>query len=317
MNQNQSKKLTDGALLIVIFFILMSVAIFVPGALMIIIFVLPLPFIIYAYRYDWQPSLIMFSAAILFSLFFAVVVSLPLTILAGLGGIMIGTAAHRKLSPYETLGRGTLGFIAGLLFIYIFTQVFLQIDLANEIDVMMEESIEISQDVMVEFGFPELTEDSLEQVTTRLSMIKDLIPVGLAMISIMIAFISQWLGYKFLNRIEKLQLYFPPFRELRLPVTLVWIYFLAFIFMLMDLEPDGSIYIAVNNVISLVGMFIVLQGISFMFFMAHQKKWPKAFPIIGVIMMLILPLIFVNIVRIIGIIDIGFGIRDRYLENKK
>src|SRR5690625_1228283 len=156
---NQSKKIVFGVFLTAIFIILVVVSIFVPGSILVLIFVLPLPFIIYAYRYDWQPSLIMFAATILFSLFFASIVSLPLTVLTGLGGIMIGAAIHRKLSAYETLGRGILGFIAGLLFIYLFVVVFLNVNLVNEIDVMMEESIEISQGIMAEFGLPELTED--------------------------------------------------------------------------------------------------------------------------------------------------------------
>jgi|SRR5690625_664406 len=314
---NQSRKLTDGALLTVIFIILMSIAIFVPGALLIIIFVLPLPFIVYAYRYDWQPSLIMFGATILFSLFYVSIITLPLTVLAGLGGIMIGTAIHRKMSSYETLGRGTLGFIAGLLFIYLFVIVFLKIDLVNEIDMMMEESLEMSQGIMSEFGFPELTEQDLEPIMAQLSMAKDLVPVGIAMISILLAFISQWFSYKFFNRLEKTQLYFPPFRDLRLPFAIAWIYFISFIVMLMDLDPGGAIHLVTNNVFSLVGMFIVLQGVSFMFFITYQKKWPKALPILGVILILILPYYFINIVRILGIIDIGFGIRDRYLKKKK
>lgn len=314
---NQSRKLTDGALLTVIFIILMAIAIFVPGAILVLIFVLPLPFIIYAYRYDWQPSLIMFVAAILFALFFVSVVSLPLTVLTSIGGIMIGTATRRKLSAYETLGRGVLGYIAGLLFIYIFVVVFLGINLVHEIDVMMEESLEISQGIMKEFGFPEMTEKELEPITTRLSMVKDLIPVGIAMISIIMAFISQWLSYKFLNRLEKTQLYFPLFRNLRIPVAIIWVYFISLIIMFMDLDPNSSIYLVVNNVLSLVGLFIVLQGFSFLFFITYQKKWPKALPIIAVVITLMLPILFINLVRILGIIDIGFGIRDRYLKEKK
>lgn len=314
---NQSRKLTDGALLTVIFIMLMLVAIFVPGASLIVIFLLPLPFMIYAYRYNWQPSLIMFGVTILFALFFVSIVSLPLTILVGLGGIMLGTAAHQKLSAYETFGRGTLGFIAGFLFIYLFVQVVLEVNVANEIDTMMSESIEISQGIIEDFGMQELTEEDLAPITDQLAMVKDLIPVGIVIFSMIIAFISQWIGYKFLNRIERTQLNFPPFRDLRLPVAIAWVYFIALIFMFMDLDPDSAIYVMANNVFSLVGMFIVLQGVSFMFFIAHQKKWSKAFPIVGVILTLVLPFIFINVVRILGIIDIGFGIRDRYLKNKQ
>lgn len=314
---NQSKKLTDGALLTAIFVILMLVTIFVPGALMIFLFVLPIPFVIYAYKYDWQPSLIMFGATILLSLLFATIISLPLTILAALGGIMIGTAAHRKLSAYETFGRGTLGFIAGLLVIYIFTQVFLKIDLANEIDAIMNDSIEMSKEIVETIGLQEMTEEDLKPLKEQLLRVKDLIPVGIAILAMILTFISQWFSYKLLNRIEKTQLYFPKFRSLRMPVAIVWVYFFALVFMFMDLDPNGSIYLVANNIFSLVGMLMVLQGISFMFFISHQKQWPKALPIVGVIITFILPFVFFYFVRILGIIDIGFGIRDRYLKEKK
>src|SRR5690625_4275426 len=259
----------------------------------------------------------MFVAAILFALFFVSVVSLPLTVLTSIGGIMIGTATRGKLSAYETLVRGVLGYIAGLLFIYIFVVVFLGINLVHEIDVMMEESLEISQGIMKEFGFPEMTEKELEPITTRLSMVKDLIPVGIAMISIIMAFISQWLSYKFLNRVEKTQLYFPLFRNLRIPIAIIWFYFISLIIMYMDLYLNSSIYLVVNNVLSLVVLFIVLQGFSFLFFINYQKKWPKALPIIAVVITLMLPILFINLVRILGIIDIGFCFMDRYLKEKK
>lgn len=314
---NQSKKMTDGALLTVIFIILMFVTIFVPGALLITIFILPLPFIIYAHRYDWKPSLIMFGVTLLFALFYVSVISLPLTILVGLGGIMIGAGIKGKLSAYETLGRGTLGFIAGLLFIFIFSQVVFQVNLANEVDIMMNESLEMSQEILIDLGFPEITEADLVLITDRLSMVKDLIPVGIAILSVILAFISQWLSYKLLNRIEKKELYFPIFRELKFPVAIVWVYFVALIFMLMDLDPDGTMFLVANNVLSLVGILMVIQGFSFLFFIAHQKRWPRAIPIVVVVITLVLPIFFINLIRIIGIIDIGFGIRDRYLKEKK
>src|SRR5699024_10748354 len=134
-----------------------------------------------------------------------------------------------------------------------FVVVVLQVNLVNEIDVMMEESLEISQGILEELGLPELTEKELEPITAQLSMITDLIPVAMAVLSMMIAFISQWLSYKFLNRVEKSQLYFPAFRNLRIPVVIIWVYFISLIIMLTDLDPNSSIYLVINNVLSLVG----------------------------------------------------------------
>src|SRR5690625_605151 len=118
---NQSKQITDGALLIAVFLISMLIAIFVPVLMVIMVFFLPVPFVIYAAKYDWKPTLVMIAATIILSILivspFVTIMSIPLTILAGVSGLMIGNAIYQQLSPYETWARGAVGFVAGLFFI--------------------------------------------------------------------------------------------------------------------------------------------------------------------------------------------------------
>lgn len=314
---NQSKKITEGALLTAIFIILMFVTVFVPGISLITLFILPVPFIFYSFKYNWQASLIMLGVAVLLSSLFATIISLPLAILASIGGIMIGTSMHQGLTAYETWARGTVGFIIGLLLAFIFVQVGLQINLINELDNLFSESLEMSKRMMEDIGFVNVAEEEWKRVETQLSLAKNLIPVGITILSVFFAFISQWLGYKLLNRMEKQTFSFPPFRTLRLPIVFVWIYFFAMVFMFMDLDPNSMLYLVAHNIFSLAGMFMVLQGFSFMFFITHKNKWSKSLPIIGVIITMILPFILLYFVRILGIIDIGFGLRDRNLKSKK
>lgn len=311
---NQSKKVTEGALLTTIFIFLMLLTIFVPGSLMITIFVLPVPFVLYSYKHDWQASLIMLGAAVILSSLFATMFSLPLAVLVGIGGIMIGTAMHHGLSSYETWARGTIGFVIGMLFVLIFVQLLLEVNLANEIDSILGESIELSKEMVKNIGFANIAEEDWLLVEQQLSLAKNLIPVGITILSIFFSFVSQWFSYKLINRLEKGKFAFPPFRTLRLPLAMVWIYFFALVFMFMDLDPKSMTYLVAHNVFSLAGLFMVLQGLSFMFFIAHQKKWPKALPIIGVILTLVFPFVFLYFMRILGIIDIGFGLRDRQLK---
>lgn len=311
---NQSKKVTEGALLTTIFIFLMLVTIFVPGLLMITIFVLPIPFILYSYKHDWQASLIMLGTAVLLSSLFATLISLPLAVLAGIGGIMIGTAMHHGLTAYETWARGTIGFVIGLLLVFVFTQLFLEVNLATQIDSILSESIELSKEMMREIGFTNIAEEDWLLVEKQLSLAKNLIPVGITILSIAFSFISQWLSYKLMNRLEKRKFAFPPFRTLRLPIAIVWIYFFALVFMFMDLDPNSMTYLVAHNVFSLTGLFMVLQGLSFLFFITHKKKWPKALPVFGVVLTLFFPFVFLYFMRILGIIDIGFGLRDRHLK---
>src|SRR5690625_3564559 len=269
---NQSKKVPDGALLLAVFIVLMLIAIFVPITISVLIFLLPVPFIIYTSKYDWKTSLFMFLVAILLSLLLATLLSLPITIIAGFGGIMIGAAIYHRQTPYETWARGTLGFIGGLLFAYLFTQYFLEINWVTEIDEMINESLQMSKDIVEQFGLTQ-TDEEFNLIKEQLSYITDLIPAAVAIISTLLAFIAQWISYKIMNHFENRNMKFPPFRNFKLPVALVWIYFFALLFTIFDLNPDEILFIVANNVVVLAGFLIALQGFSFIFFYAHYKSW--------------------------------------------
>lgn len=308
---SQSRKVTDGALLLAVYIILMLIAIFVPVIMLIILFLLPIPFVIYASKYDWKPTLLMLGAAVILSLLFATVFSLPIAVFTGLGGLMIGMSIHHRLTPYETWARGTIGFIVGLLFLFLFTQSFLDINWTSEIDTMINESLQLSKELIEQFGLANEAGQEISMIEEQLLYITELIPAGLAIASIFMGLITQWISYKVINRLEDKSYSFPPVRKFKLPVTIVWIYFFALLFTLFDLNPDDFIYIVAMNVLVLVGLLITLQGFSFIFYFADYKNWSIAIPIVSIIITLLIPLLLLYFVRIIGIIDLGFGLRER------
>lgn len=313
----QSKKISEGALLAGIYAVLMIISIFIPMVLMVAIFLLPVPFIMYASKYNWKPSLIMLGVALLVSTFIIPAISIPLTILVGLGGIMIGTAIHLNLTAYETWARGTIGFIAGLLFIFLFSQFILQINLATEMESLMNESLQMSTGIMEQFGFKAQTEEELALIETGLAQMMDLIPVGIAITAIILAFFSQWASYRIINRLEGKHLRFPPFRNLQLPMAVVWIYFIAIILSLFGQDLNSALIVVVNNVLTLTGLFMVLQGFSFIFFYAHAKHNSNMLPVVCIIFTILFPFLLLYFVRILGIIDLGFGLRNRFSSRKK
>src|SRR5690625_2410128 len=108
---SQSKKITDGALLMAIYIVLLIMSVFIPVFILIGLFILPIPFIIYASRYNWKPTLLIIVLALVLSLLFATIVSLPLTLIASLGGLAIGPAIYNKDTSHQTRAQATLGFI--------------------------------------------------------------------------------------------------------------------------------------------------------------------------------------------------------------
>lgn len=312
-----SKKIIEGALLIAVYSVILLISIFIPFVFIFGLFILPIPFAFYTYRHGLQSSLGMLAVALLISLIIIPPLTIPVTILVGLGGIMIGLAIHRKVSAYETWARGTIGFIIGFLFIFLFTHFVLNINWAKEIDLIVEESLEISQQFTQQIGLGEQTEEQMQFLQEQLSMLKNLIPVTISVASIVVAFITQWISYKIINRVDRQSLKFPPFRQLKLPSPLIWIYFFAIIVMLFESNIDSTLYIGSFNVFLIAGFFMALQGFSFVFFYAHHKWKSNVVPIASVILALLFPLFVLYFIRIIGIIDIGFGLKERISTTKK
>lgn len=308
---NQSKRLTEGALLTAIFIVLILVSVFVPVLSFFAMFVLPVPFVIYASRYDWRPSLIMLAVSMLLSILFATLFSLPVTLLMGLGGIMIGSAIYRKLTPYETWARGTFGFIIGLLFAFVFTQYVFGVNWVNELENMMNESMDMTINTFEQFGMGEQTEEAREMLEASLDMLVNLLPVFIALIAIGLAFLSQWVSYKIIRRLDNKEIKFPPFLHLRFPVSLIWVYFFALIITLIVSEQSNIFHLAAENLLVLTGVLMAIQGFSFIFYYAHHKNMSKAIPILIVVLTILFPMLFFYLVRILGIIDLGFGLRDR------
>lgn len=313
---NDSKKITDGALLTALYIILLLIAIFVPFIIIFMLFVLPIPVVVYATRYNWKPTLLMILVILLLALLIIPVISIPLTILTSIGGLMIGTAIHQKRSAYETWARGTIGFVVGILFILLYSQFVLQVNWSQEIDTVIQDSIEMTESIVTQFGMENEMGEQLQFLEQQMYIFKDLLPASIAMLSIFLAIICQWLSYKVMNRVENRRLFFPPFKKLNFPISIIWIYLIAMILSLLTLDPNSTIYLIVINTFALTSLFIIIQGFSFVFFFADIKKIHKALPISIVIISLLIPQIFLVLIRIIGIIDIGFSLKAK-LEKEK
>jgi len=311
----QSKKITEGALLLAIFFAILLLSFFVPFIILFAVFLLPIPFVIYTAKYDWKIASILLAIAILLSLLIAPMISLPLTVLVGLAGIMIGFSIYRRSSAYETWARGSIGFIAGLLFIFLFSQFVWQINWSEEIQQLVEESMNVSQEFFAQFGIEEQTE-TLDMLEDQFKILIDLIPAMISIVAIILAFITQWISYKVMNRFQNWQLHFPPFRSLRFPTPIIWIYFFTIILMLVIQDVDSILYVGSYNLFMIIGFFMALQGFSFIFFFAHYKNMSHVLPVTSVIVTILFPFIFLYIIRILGIIDIGFKLRERLSERK-
>lgn len=312
-----TKQITEGALLTGIYLVMLLILLFLPIPIIgtFLMFALPVPFVIYSYHFGFKPGLVMLVGATVLASIVATVFSFPVTLLSGLGGVSLGGAMYNKRNAYETWISGSLGFIGGLVAVYVLTQLLFGLNWMEEIQRAIDQAISMTQDVLTSIGGEE-TEATVQILREQMESLPDYLPGILAVTGIAMALISQWLSYKLLNRLEKAGLFFPPVREMRLPVAILWYYFIAMILNLIFMDGEGIWYMAAVNVSLLTGMLLILQGFSFIFFYSREKQWSKAVPIMAIILSVLLPQLFLYLVRILGIIDIGFPLRDK-VEKKK
>ncbi|MFG6146794.1 YybS family protein [Halobacillus sp. B23F22_1] len=313
---NDTRKITEGALMTGAYLLLLLIILFTPIIGSIFLFVLPVPFIFYSYRHGWKPGVLMFVAAMVFSLIFATVFSLPITLLSGIGGLFIGGSMYKKRSSYETWAGGTIGFIIGLVSVYLISQLFFGMNWAEEIRTGLNDAVSMTEGLMGALGSGEGAETQLEALEEQVAALPDYLPSIFAIGGIMYAFVSQWLSYKIINRVEGKKFHFPAFRNFNLPTSVLWYYFFALIFTLVFAESNDIWYLAAINVFTLTGAFLVLQGFAFIFYYTYVKEKSKALPILAIVGSLLFPTILMYLVRILGIIDLGFSLRER-LQAKK
>jgi uncharacterized protein YybS (DUF2232 family) len=80
----------------------------------------------------------------------------------------------------------------------------------------------------------------------------------------------------------------------------------------MVVHPQTGTYLstALINLSYILQLFMFFQGLSFIFYYFHQRGASKSLPIIIVVVSFVMP-ILLYIIGILGIIDLGFGLRKR------
>lgn len=274
-------------------------------------FVLPVPFILYAKRNGIKAGIIMMIAASIISALLMTIFTLPLVLMAAFGGLFIGYAMRKQSTPYETLAQGTFGFIIGILITFVFMQVVFNINIIEQYEEIVEESVDISTSLVGNMNLGVQSEDIQDLMAAQVNILKNLLPTFMVLFAFLMSFIAQWISYKLLNRIEKTKMHFPPFREMQFPSAVIWIYLLALILSLIGAQEGGTLQFGAENLLMIVGLILSLQGFSFIFYFAHIKKISKAIPIVIVVITILFPTFLLYFIRILGIIDIGFQLRSR------
>lgn len=308
---NNVRKLTEGAILLAAFTVLLLLTIYAPVIGMIVNFVLPLPFILFAAKNDWKSILVFMVAGLLISFIAGTIVALPLTLTYGITGAVMGYLIQKNKSRTTILIAGSIIFLISLIVQYVVSAALFHFNFIDELIKTMRDSISTSSNILKGFGQQQESQKVLKQLEQALDLIKTLVPSLFVISSFVAVFIIQLLALPVLKRFGVNMGNWKPFREISLPRSLLW-YYLIVMLLGMVVHPQTGTYLstALINLSYILQLFMFFQGLSFIFYYFHQRGASKSLPIIIVVVSFVMP-ILLYIIGILGIIDLGFGLRKR------
>ncbi|KHF40079.1 YybS family protein [Halalkalibacter okhensis] len=308
-----TRVLTEGALLASLFAILLVITTYVPLLGMITVWALPLPFVVYTYRRGLKAGLLLWVVAFFLAFIIGGLVTIPTAFMFGSGGIIVGELYRRKLSGFGVLiGAGLVYTLNALLLFLGLVLIIGENPMQMAID-LTREQMELAQSTLGSFG---QSGDQLEQAFELIDNLVYLAPVMIVGIGITLGLITKLISYLLLKRLGHKVSPLPPFREWSFPKAFLWYYLIILILAMVGAEEGTTMFMVIWNLFPLLEIIIAIQGFAVMFYYFYQKKVTTVVPVLILIgAILVPPLLY--IVRIIGIIDLGFDLRKRISDQKK
>ncbi|MGG7621792.1 YybS family protein [Bacillus coreaensis] len=308
---NNVRQLTTGALLLAIYAALLLLTTYMPLLGMVTNLFLGLPFILFAYKNDRKSMLVFFVASILLSLIVGTVFAIPVAITFGLTGLVMGDFIREKKSREAIYFGGSIAFLLTVVLTYAISVAFFQIDFIDETIAATKASIESSLSIMDSLGQTP-NEKQMEELLAGIDAGRYLKPTLFVMAAFLAVFFIQLVSFPIAKRFQVEISTWKPFRYLQLPKSILWIYLFSIIASMIFNPEEGSFaFMAIVNIAFLLQWLMVLQGLAFIYYFSHVKKFPRAVPIMFTIGVLLFPQLL-YIVRILGIIDLGFDLRKRF-----
>lgn len=301
--QDQARKLTFGAMMTALFVVLCAITVYVPVIGSVTMFFTPLPIMLYRIRYDRKASLLVIVAAMIVSLIGGLLL-LPVAFVFSVLGLVVGEAlAQQKTKLYTFMAAGT-SFLITTMILYMVMMWVTGINFVETFTEMIVDTQKTAVDYMTKFG--EMPEGFEEQFNDTFHMMFMILPTAFIMSTFIFGFFVIVINLPVVKRLGHTVPQFPPFRQLKLPVLIVWVYLIIILMPLFGELVAGSMteLIYMNGSFLLRFLFL-LQGISFIQHMMYEMKAQKWLSIL----LTVLALLLSPLTIIIGILDTGINLR--------
>lgn len=214
--------------------------------------------------------------------------------------VVMGYVYQQQKSARSVMTSGIVAVIANLLLLLVLISAFGP-NAVEWLSGFISESYNTLPDIFKE-DIPEELIGDLIFLMTRL------IPLYIIMLAFFYAVVTHVVTRHILKRHGVRLQKMAPVKDWMLPRSLLW-YFLIALLMEMFLVWDkySAVFMVLMNLIPLLTFAFAVQAVSFLFFLAHHKKWNRAIPYLGIIPAVLFP----TFVSWLGVLDVAFKMRER------
>ena len=227
--------------------------------------------------------------------------------------LVMGRWYKRRASALSTLIAGTVTILGEFLLLLLLGTALFNFDLSNYVNDVLQmvnsplADLGATNPLMSDLSF------TSEEVRKISYMTVQMIPMTLIVSSFMIAVITHSIVRPILNSMQYAVPKMKPAREWRLPRAFIWYYLIGVVLQLLFSNSDSNYMLMISaNLLPLLSIGFSIQAIGFFFFLAHVRKWNKMMAIL-----LTIPVILLPPLRIIGIIDLAFPLRELVTKSKR
>lgn len=304
MQNDHTKRLTMGAVIIAIFTVVLAVSFYVPILNLVTSLFIALPIIWYSAKFERNDSLLVVFACLGMSYFVGGVLALVLALLYAPLGFVIGEAIKRKKSKLYLFMAAGLTFLFSSVIQYLVTVLFLNI---NPIQEFLYKLRQISDEFLVTMEtLEDIPKGYAERWGEALYMFEIQFPSFVIIVLFVTAFTIILVNLPILTRLGLDIPKFNPFREMRLPKAVLWYYLVVLVVTLfVELDKGSFAFMVFANATVILRGLLTLQGISFIHYYIHVQGWPKWVVVVATVLAFPLQ----SFIVLLGVLDLGFNIR--------
>lgn len=311
---SQKRMIFEGVAQLVLLVALMGISVYLPVLSVLSVWFLPFPLMYFSAKFGWRQAIVLLTAGLVLPFVFVGYPAGLVLVFFILCGYAMGTAINLGKSALTVLFSGSLVNIAvliGYLALSVLVFHFNPVDAVR--DSLMNAFHEMPNQVSRIMGGN--TEQLRAYYRDSINYLSLLAPAFIVVAGAFYALITGLIHLPILRRLNVQTPNYPPFRDWQLPRVFVWIY-LTILLILLFGNPESAdpFFIGAINLRFILDILFVVQGFSFIFFLSYAKGIAIAVPILVSIGTIVFSF-FLQLVQILGIIDLGFNLR-RYIKKK-